>query len=188
MRRPEGQEATLASATKTELFSSAKINWNKMKNSFQNCPPWDAKSAGLGICSSVVWANRSFFVSKRVIRLWSRANCSMQSLSCHEQREWIALNFSYVCKEQRDQDPSFLKSDKSVSLPWLFKKEGLSEERRERFTFAHKNGEKLSKTYNKMFFLEWITCFLRAIRSNHEWITDVTLFKRNWEQFVLVAL
>ena len=92
------------------------------------------------------------------------------------------------CKERRDQDPSFLKSDKSVSLPWLFKKEGLSEERRERFTFAHKNGEKLSKTYNKMFFLEWITCFLRAIRSNHEWITDVTLFKRNWEQFVLVAL
>ena len=45
---------------------------------------------------------------------------------------------------------SFVKSDESELLPSLFKKEHLSEGRRERFTLGHKKGkssEKLSKTW-----------------------------------------
>ena len=48
---------------------------------------------------------------------------------------------------------SFVKSDKSESLPSLFKKEQLSKEQRERFALGHKKGktsEKQSKTYKKV--------------------------------------
>ena len=68
-------------------------------------------SAGLGICSSVFWANPWFLVSEKAIGRLAHGS-------------------------------SFVKSDKRESLPSLFKKEQLSEERWEQFALGHKKGEK----------------------------------------------
>ena len=75
---------------------------------------------GLGIHLPVFRAIRSFFVSERAKeRFASEMSESFPSLFCHERPERIAHGHSFV------------KSGGSESLKSLFKKEQMSEERRE---------------------------------------------------------
>ena len=84
---------------------------------------------------------------------------------------------SLFWKEQQEQiapvalfkKSNWGKSDRSNLLFW-HKKEGKT---------VKKNCKKHTKKY---IFLEQIARFLRAIRSNHEQITDVALFERNHSQ------
>ena len=55
----------------------------------------------------------------------------------------------------------FIKIDGSELLKSLFKKEQMSEERREHFTLGHKKEEKLSKTCEKYELIERIACFCK---------------------------
>ena len=52
----------------------------------------------------------------------------------------------------------------------------LSEERRELYALWHKQGGKLSETYEKLEYFKRIARFSQAILSNHELITHIALF------------
>ena len=123
-----------------------------------------------------LWAKEQFACEKEqiapfAILSWAKGVNRSRSPFCKERQERFA------------QSCCFLKSNERESLPSLFKKEWLSEERREQFALGHKKGEQQSKTYEKEVFFKKIVCLFRAIHLNHEWITDVALLKRNWEQF-----
>ena len=111
--------------------------------------------SGLGIRSSVFWANCLLFVSEREKERFA-----------HEKKQiaLVAL-LSWVTGANRSRS--------------LFCNEWLSKERREWFTLGPKKGEKckkMTKTYEKYVFFKQISCFLRAICLNHEQITDIALF------------
>ena len=146
-----------------QLFESTMVKFLDFVLFFQRS--FAALKAGLGICSIAIWVIRSFLWAKeqKSIRSWKRAIASVSFLS------WA-------------YDRSFVKSDRSESLTitllfratWvirsqsLFKKERLSEERRERFPLWHKKRGQLSKhPKNKICKKKiWANClFLRVKRA-----------------------
>ena len=80
---------------------------------------------------------------------------------------------------------SFLKSDGSESLIFLFKKKRMSEERCEQFALGHKKRGK----HTKIRFILANHSFLREICLNHKRITHIPLFyKEGRERFAHVTL
>ena len=111
-----------------------------------------------GIRSLVFWANPWFLLAKEGFTR------EKELLFCHEQQEWIAHDLSFVrAIEGRAMGAIHSWSQKGGKTV--------------------KNCEKLSKAYVKYVFSKGSARFLRAICLNHEQITGITLFLRNWEQF-----
>ena len=95
------------------------------------------------------------FVSKRGIHSWKRVALLSWATGVNRSR-------SLFCKSD------WGKSNGSDSLLVIKRRE---------------NCEKLSKAYEKYVFSKRSARFLRAICLNHEQITGITLFLRNWERF-----
>ena len=137
---------------------------------------------GMGIRSSVFRGICSFFVSERVICSWKKIK-SLLSLLCHERPEGIA-HFR-----------SFVKSNGSKLLKWLYKKEWMSKERRE----GMKRGKTVKNIWKIWMFssdllvfasdaLESLTSFF--FKERRERYTHATLFcflKKDVSESLMVA-
>ena len=126
--------------------------WNIVKCYKINAPTtacnkvqFSLKFVGLGIRSSVFWANRSFFVRERTICSWKEQIATVTLFSWARGANWSRLLFSKEQQVQFAHSRSFLKSDESKSLPSLFTKEGLSKEQWEWFALGHEKGGNCQK-------------------------------------------